>query len=113
MFEAITKSWIKRFAAFFDSQWIVFLVEAYSKTCFTTSQHILINFVSKKQDTDVSCFFESSTGVAGWLPYLLFVFNMYIFWASFALFWALLGYFFGPMGLFLGSRSGSKHFGTY
>ena len=35
---------------------------------------------------NVSCFFESFTRLAGWLPYLLFVFDMSIFWASFELF---------------------------
>ena len=74
-----------------------FLVEAYSKTCFTTSQYILITFV-----LDILMYLASLK--------LSHVFDMSIFLASFVLFWALVGHIFGPMGLFLGSRSGSKIF---
>ena len=51
---------------------------------------------------NVTCFFETFTGVALWLPYLLFVFDMSIFGPllhflgpSGLLFLALWGYFWG------------------
>ena len=84
-----------------------FLVEAYSKTCFTTSQYILINF-----GLDIIMYLASLKVWLGWLGgcpiFYLFLICPY--------FGPLL-HFFGPfwvifwsMGLFLGSRSGSKTF---
>ena len=72
------------------------MVEAYSKTCFTTSQYIQITFV-----LDILMYLASLK--------LSLVFDMSIFLASFVLFWALVGYFFWPYGAIFGVEVGFKN----